>query len=503
MTQRVLAAIVAVAAALGFAFAAVSTSDFVAHLDRQVHGIHCSFLPGVGTADVSGTTGCHVTLMSPYSSVMRESVWGGIPISLPAMAVFAYLVFFPLALIALRRTGDRRATGFLLAATTLPLLTSIVMGWISLTELDAACKLCIGIYTASTIAFFAALGLFVVAMRAPAGATATTATRGGDAPFERMGPAPRIAARGKRIGGGTLPGGYSPEQTIPADETVRDPVALGHAPTIDLASEEAAAQQPRRLATASEMDRRGAPDRRFGSSPSRTSPDDAPIGWGVLGAAFALGIAFVVLPVVAYAANAPDFDHYLGACGTLPSPADPHRVLVPLGPQTRPLAVTEVLDPLCPACRGFEQRFTGLESASQVSRRALLFPLDSECNWMVDRPIHPGACAISEAILCAGDDAEDVLAWSFEEQEAIRTATTSDPGAAARMASARFPALARCIGSPEVRARLNRALRWAVANQLPVLTPQVYVGDTRICDADTDLGLDWTLARLLERSASR
>ncbi|UJR84915.1 vitamin K epoxide reductase family protein [Sandaracinus amylolyticus] len=495
MTQRVLAAIVAVAAALGFAFAAVSTSDFVAHLDRQVHGIHCSFLPGVGAADVSGTTGCHVTLMSPYSSVMRESVWGGIPISLPAMAVFAYLVFFPLALIALRRTGDRRATGFLLAATTLPLLASIVMGWISLTELDAACKLCIGIYTTSTIAFFAALALFVVAVRSPASASATS-TRGGD--FERLGPAPRIAARGKRLDGG----GYAPEQTIPADETVRDPVALGHAPTIDVASAEEVAGQPRRLATASEMDRRGAPDRRFGNTPSRAS-NDAPVGWGVLGAAFGLGVLFVVLPVVAYAANAPDFDHYLGACGTLPSPADPHRVLVPLGPQTRPLAVTEVLDPLCPACRGFEQRFSGLESASQVSRRALLFPLDSECNWMVDRPIHPGACAISEAILCAGEGADEVLAWSFEEQEAIRTATTSDPGAAARMASARFPALARCIGSPEVRARLNRALRWAVANQLPVLTPQVYVGDTRICDADTDLGLDWTLARLLERSASR
>ena len=39
----------------------------------------------------------------------------------------------------------------------------------------------------------------------------------------------------------------------------------------------------------------------------------------------------------------------------------------------------------------------------------------------------------------------------------------------------------------------------APANQLPVLTPQVYVGGTRVCDADTDLGLDWTLDRLLDR----
>ena len=242
-----------------------------------------------------------------------------------------------------------------------------------------------------------------------------------------------------------------------------------------------------------------------GQRPAGQRPvDDAPtgeVGWGMLAGAFALGVAFVAAPVIAYAANAPDFERYLGACGTLASPGDPHRVLVALGPQTRAVQVTEIVDPLCPACRGFEQRFTGLDVAQQVSRRALLFPLDSECNWMVDRAIHPGACAISEAVLCAEGDAEEVLAWAFAEQEAIREAASRDPGAAARMASERFPALRSCIGSATVRARLNRALRWAVANQLPVLTPQVYVGETRVCDADTDLGLDWALTRLVERSA--
>jgi hypothetical protein len=165
--------------------------------------------------------------------------------------------------------------------------------------------------------------------------------------------------------------------------------------------------------------------------------------------------------------------------------------------------VIEVLDPLCPACRGFERRFSGLPAAERVNRRALLFPLDDACNWMVDSAIHPGACAISEAMLCAGDDAERVLDWSFEHQEEIRTATERDAGAAARMAGEQFPHLRSCIGSAEVRNRLNRALRWAVSNQLPVLTPQVYVGATRVCDADTDLGLDWTLTRLLDRGATR
>ena len=66
----------------------------------------------------------------------------------------------------------------------------------------------------------------------------------------------------------------------------------------------------------------------------------------------------------------------------------------------------------------------------------------------------------------------------------------------------RFPALAECIGTPRVRARLNRALRFAVQNELPVLTPQIYVGGTRLCDEDTDLGLDYVLSRLLDQEAS-
>jgi hypothetical protein len=69
------------------------------------------------------------------------------------------------------------------------------------------------------------------------------------------------------------------------------------------------------------------------------------------------------------------------------------------------------------------------------------------------------------------------------------------------MVNERFPNLHSCIGSARVQAQLNRSLRWAVANQLPVLTPQVYVNNTRICDEDTDLGVDYVLTRLLDRGA--
>ena len=42
-----------------------------------------------------------------------------------------------------------------------------------------------------------------------------------------------------------------------------------------------------------------------------------------------------------------------------------------------------------------------------------------------------------------------------------------------------------------------RSLRWAVANALPVMTPQLFVNGTRLCDEDTDLGLEYTLTRML------
>jgi len=413
MRPHPLLVVSAVCSLAGFGFAAFSTYDFAQHLDRQVHGIHCSFLPGVTDTDVTGTSGCHLTLMSPYSSIWREALWGGLPISLPAMSVFAFLVFWCSNLVLARRQLDPRGTGFLVLAAGLPVAVSVVMGIISFFELDAACKVCIGIYVSSFGAFGAALALWL---------------------------------RARRLGQG------------------RATAATGEGATLD-----AAPQMPTKA----------------------------------LAFAFAIGIVFVVIPVVAYASLAPDFGRYVGACGSLTSVASATDVLVAIGPQTRQRSVVEVLDPLCPACRAFERRFDGLPAAAHVKRQALLFPLDNQCNWMVDRPIHPGACLVSEAILCAGDQAESVLDWAFDEQERIREVAATDLTRARRLITTRFPSLERCIGRPAVRARLNRALRWAVNNELPVLTPQVYVDGTRLCDADTDLGVEYTLSRLIERGSAR
>jgi hypothetical protein len=130
----------------------------------------------------------------------------------------------------------------------------------------------------------------------------------------------------------------------------------------------------------------------------------------------------------------------------------------------------------------------------------LLFPLDDECNWMVEEAIHPGACAVSEAILCAGDRVGEVLDWVFAEQDEILADARRDPKSVRSLLTSRFPSLRGCLGKPAVRARLNRALRWSVKNQLQVLTPQIYVDGLRLCDEDTDLGLEYALTRLIARA---
>jgi Vitamin K epoxide reductase family/Thioredoxin len=383
-----------VGSALGLLFSAVSAYDFVAHLDRQVHGLHCSFLPGLGTPDVSGTTGCALTMMSPYSSIFRESIWGGIPIALPAMAVFAFLLFWGCSLWFSGRIYDRRAAGFYVTATMVPLVASLVMGTVAVRELDVFCKLCVGIYVASVLCV---IGAFMTYRRA-----------------ER---------EGDRL-------------------------------------------------------------------------EHTPLSWGALIFLFALGCLFVGSTTAAYALKAPDFTRFVGACGKLEQPADPQHALLAFGNRSGSTALIEVLDPLCPACRAFERRFDRMALARSAKRDVLLFPLDNSCNWMVDQAVHPGACAISEALLCASDQAEEVLAWAFKEQENIVAAERADKGSAAKMVTRHFPVLAGCVGSSKARARLNKALRWAVDNKLPVLTPQLYVEGRRLCDADTDLGLDYMLTRL-------
>lgn len=446
--------LILVGAVIGLLFASVSTRDFAMHLDRQVHDVNCSFTPGL-SGPAAGETGCLVTMVSPYSSVLRSTVWGGVPISLAAMAVFAFLLALVSEIIVSGRERSPKAMGFLALATALPLATSLVMAGIALVSLDAICTICVGIYFGSALVFAGGLGGFLNARKNASVAPAFKTTHQSKSEDENM------------------------TSTSVAQDNSSDPAWAGG-----------------RARSASEPP---SPAHRAPSAPLRAQVEGVPpVGAGYLAAAFAIGVAFVAVPVLAYVKAAPDHGKYIGTCGALATPAIDDSISLAIGPKGAVPAI-EVLDPLCPACRQFETRLeqTGLDR--ELSRRAVLFPLDSACNWMIDESVHPGACAISEAMLCAGDRAEEVLAWSFSEQENIMAATKADATAAATMAGARFPELAACIGSTDVKARLNRALRWAVDNQLQVLTPQLFIGNVKLCDEDVDLGLAFALTTMIDR----
>jgi uncharacterized membrane protein len=392
-----------VAAVAGCFFASFSTYDFVEHLDRQVHGIHCSFIPGLTGTDASGSSGCHLTMMSPYSSIFRSSMWGGIPVSLGAMSVFAYLLYRGLDVLLNNRLREHGTTLYLVAAAALPLLTSLVMGYLSIVELGAACKLCIGIYSSSLGVFIGAMGMW-----------------------------------------------------------------------------------------------------RQSLQPETDSFDDSPIepveGQGMGGhiSSFALGIVFVAIPGIAYSAMMPDYSRFVGSCGDLPKPEDTNQIMVSLDSNTKGIPTIEVFDPLCPACKSFEGRLDASGLGEQLHRQAVMFPLDASCNWMVGTTMHAGACTISEAVLCAREGkANAVIDWAFEHQEEVRSASEKDPKAAAQMVTAAFPELKACVGSAKVQQKLGKALRWAVANRIPVLTPQIYVRNKKLCDEDTDLGMDYALSGLI------
>lgn len=406
--------VVLVGALAGLLFAGISTYDFVQHLDRQVHSIHCSFIPGGGAE--AGASGCQAAMMSPYSSVLRTKIWGGVPISLAAMAVFAFIGFYGLDLLLSRRKRDPRATGFLVAACALPALTSIVMLIVSLTKLGTTCKLCVGIYLASAMCLTGAIVLWRQAVRGA-----------GDA----------IAAS------------------------------------------------------------------RDGSSRLEVSVEAPPTSTGFLAGMFGIGVAFVLVPVALYFLLAPDHGKFIGTCDVLQKPDDTYGVMVQLdkGGANAARAI-ELLDPLCPACRAFEARLDASGLRDRLDRKAILFPLDNTCNWMITDSTHPGACTISEAVLCAGDRAALVIEWSFANQERIIEATKADPTAAARIVKEKFPELASCVGSAEAKSKVNKSLRWAVANNIRVLTPQLFVDNVKLCDEDVDLGLEYALSIMLDKHAA-
>ena len=427
------------ASGLGLFFSAFSTHDYALHLDRQLHGTHCSFVPGLVDAS-GGDNGCTAAMYSAFSAVLRAKYWGGVPISL--FAVGAYAAFIGLALYVLigRHTASVRFMRGYAMATVFPLIASIVMFVIALTQLGAFCKLCVGLYFSSGVLFASGVLAF---MQSSVGATK---------------PAPAPAPR-----------------PVDPETTVRDPDPWGAV---------AEANPPAPPVT---MEARA------------KGPGFAPKGSAItpLAVLATVGVA-AALPALVWVASLPKYDAALLACGTLQVVTDKAHSLVKISTTSPVQPAITFEDPLCPTCRAFHQRLEAEGLLDQLDYTLSLFPLDNECNWMLDRPLHPGACIVSRALICADEQGKGrmFLDWAYQEQEDLAAAGKSGPAPLKAKIEARFPGLAACSDDKKTKQRLDKQLQFAVDNKIKVSTPQMFLGDRRLCDEDTDLGLRFAFAKL-------
>lgn len=429
----------AVASFIGAAAAAVSTTDYAKHLDRNLHGTHCSFIPGLG--DATSDNACTVALQSPYSAVLKDRFWGGVPISLFALGAFTFTFALALFLALAREQASKRVRLGYFLITLGPFLASIAMFLVSAIKLGQFCKVCVAVYVAS-------IALFV------SGILALVSTRTPFAAVPRAVPPPE------------------PPKSADLDATALDPEPW---------HQKAATAKPTTAATAKPV------------------MITAPLGsWAApIGLLAAMGTA-TALPAAVYAGTLPDYRGRINGCGKLEKPEAPEGVLVKIKTGNPKQKAITFEDPLCPNCKAFHDRLVADGLYDKLDLQVAIFPLDSECNWMLKRSMHPGACTLAKAFLCAekNSDPRAVLEWSYEHQEELTAAGKAGGPELRNKIKARFPGVDACIDSKEVQARLEEVLRFAIANQIRVSTPQLFLGDTRVCPEDTDIGLSYAIEHL-------
>jgi hypothetical protein len=218
----------------------------------------------------------------------------------------------------------------------------------------------------------------------------------------------------------------------------------------------------------------------------------------VLPLVWLVSLAVITLvPAVVYAASVPDHGAYISKCGELPKQPDQHTAVVQMRTANSRQPTILFEDPLCPTCKAFHDRLVGEDLFDKLDVQLILFPLDNTCNWMLDSALHPGACLVSKAVLCGGEQSRQVLEWAYEEQAYLTRAGKQGDGTLRAVIQQRWgDTMLKCIDQRETGVRLNKHLHFASENNVPVSTPQMYLGKLRVCDEDTDIGLRYTLARL-------
>jgi uncharacterized membrane protein len=404
-----------VGSTLGLVFASYSTLDYAEHLDRRLHDVHCSFIPGLA-AGADQENPCRAAMYSVYSALFRGAYWGGVPISLFAVGAFSFFVGFSLYILLAGPRASQRALLFYALFGCTPLAVSLVMFFISATQLGSFCKTCVGIYLSSALLAAGAIMAFVRARREP------------------------------------------------DVDPMAEPLYAHRSPHV-------------------------APRSGSGSRPQGNLVWF--LAWPVL-----LGVA-AVLPALVYVTHVPNQLPYLKGCGKLEKATETHGALLKMktARSVRPTVLFE--DPLCPTCKAFHQRIVAEGAFDRLDVQMAMFPLDNECNWMLSSALHPGACVVSKAVICGADRAREVLEWAYEEQDELtKLGKAGERELRNRIGLQWGTTMLNCMDTTATKVKLNQQLHFAADNAIPVSTPQMYLGDLRVCDEDTDLGLRYTLTQL-------
>ncbi|PIE05472.1 MAG: hypothetical protein CSA75_04570 [Sorangium cellulosum] len=238
------------------------------------------------------------------------------------------------------------------------------------------------------------------------------------------------------------------------------------------------------------------------SDPSTTAPranapvKGMPIGNPGLIALWLVALGLCVgVPALVYVSALPDYRPKLISCGKIPKPQS--KAIIKMATLRPKRDAIIVADPLCPTCKALHERLVAEGAMENLNASLVLMPLDSNCNWMLDRSLHPGSCTLSKAVICADPRSREALEWMYANQEElVALAKSGDPLLRARLRTHFGTELETCLDSKKTKVRLNNVLQYAVANELQVSTPQLFLGDMRVCDEDTDLGLRFTLTQL-------
>lgn len=146
-----------------------------------------------------------------------------------------------------------------------------------------------------------------------------------------------------------------------------------------------------------------------------------------------------------------------------------------IGAEDPVLTIVEFSDYQCPFCQRAERQIRALVDENPDTLRVVhrQFPLDMACNPLMDRPMHPRACALALAAICAGDQG---AFWPMNDAIfGAEDKDTFDVEEAARRLGLDAVRLRECMKSAEALARLRRDIE--AGTQLGVQATPTFVID--------------------------